>query len=267
MDKTIEQMILESFNEKINNGYFENIINNKLEEFFQRILDDLLVFNSSFKENMKKRLDPILTTAISNSRLENLTDKVTLLVNNLLANSELYKASKLQENLASYLASYLDCGKNKPYIEKIKLSDIFNKYVEFAKNECKNFHYNKKDLSFEFGTACLNFSASLEEIKDDSKRDYFDTRERKFILKTNFNKKCNHTQPKLDIEFKINNFGYLNFTEDISINRIHQYPPFIWLLIRLSQICCEVYIDEPANMKRQFDVEINEEEWLSIEGI
>lgn len=266
MDKTIEQMILESFNEKINNGYFENIINNKLEEFFQRILDDLLVFNSSFKENMKKRLDPILTNAISNSRLENLTEKVTLLVNNLLANSELYKASKLQENLASYL----DCGKNEPFIKKIKLSDIFNKYVEFAKNECKNFlyiHYNKEDFSFEFGTACLNFSASLEEIKDDSKRDYFDTRERKFILKTNFNEKCNHTQPKLDIEFKIDNLGYLNLTENISINRIHEYPPFIWLLIRLSQICCEVYIDEPTNMKRQFDVEINEEELFSIEGI
>lgn len=259
MDKTIEQMILESFNEKINNGYFENIINNKLEEFFQRILDDLLVFNSSFKENMKKRLDPILTTAISNSRLENLTDKVTLLVNNLLANSELYKASKLQENLASYL----DCGKNEPYIEKIKLSDIFNKYVEFAKNECKNF---LEVLSSEFGTECFNFSASLEEIKDDSKRDYFDTRERKFILKTNFNKKCYHTQPKLDIEFKIDNLGYLNLTEDISINRIHQYPPFIWFLIRLSQICCEVYIDEPT-MKRQFDVEIKEEELFSIDGI
>ena len=259
MDKTIEQMILESFNEKINNGYFENIINNKLEEFFQRILDDLLVFNSSFKENMKKRLDPILKSAISNSRLENLTDKVTLLVNNLLANSELYKTSKLQENLASYL----DCGKNEPYIEKIKLSDIFNKYVEFAKNECKNFF---EVLSLEFGTACLNFSASLEEIKDDSKRDYFDTRERKFILKTNFNKKCYHTQPKLDIEFKIDNLGYLNLTEDISINRIHQYPPFIWFLIRLSQICCEVYIDEPT-MKRQFDVEIKEEELFSIDGI
>lgn len=256
--KTIEQMITERFEEKINNGDFEKIIDEKLDTLIRLSLDNLTSWGAPLKKQLEERLKPVLETAVANSDLDNILDKMTLLLNNVLANSELKKSLKLQNNLEEYLTY----SKGK-YDENLKLSEIFNKYVEFAQNECEILNFEEDDLDFEEGTAHIYFTASLEEVEEDEKkRGYFSRySDRKFILKTrpnDYDESDNHEMPELDIEFKIDSLGYLSLCEDISINRLANYPAFIWFLIRLSQTSYKIEIDR-TSFEEEFEVPIDED--------
>lgn len=258
--KTIEQIITEKFEEKITNGDFEKIINEKLESLINQSLDNLTGWNSDLEKQLKARLKPVLETAIANSNLDNILDKITLLLNNVLANSELKECSKLNKEIENYLVYKNSKIK---YGEKIKLSDIFNKYVEFAKKECEKLDFDQDDLEFDGGSATVYFTACLEEKNDDEKRSYFSTynADRRFILRVipdDYDEDSNHDMPELDIEFKIDNYGYLYLLEDISINRLSSYPAFIWFLIRLTQTTYQIDIDKKA-LSEEFSVDVERE--------
>lgn len=256
MNKTIEQMITERFEEKINNGDFEKIIDEKLDSLLKSSLDSLTGWSSRLKKQLEERLKPVLETAVANSNLNNILDKMTLLLNNVLANSELKKACNLQ----SQLEKYLTYSKGK-YGEKIKLSEIFNKYVDFAEEQCNRLDFEQDDLDFEDGVNYMHFTASLEEVEEG--RNYFSCYPvRKFILKTtpdDYDESDNYEMPKLDIEFEISSNGYLRLCENISINRIANYPAFIWLLIRLTQTSYKIEIDKPS-LEEGFEITIEQED-------
>lgn len=241
--KTIEQIITEKFEEKINNGDFEKIINEKLDSLVKDTLNSLTGWSSPLKKQLEERLKPVLETAIANSNLDNILDKMTLLLNNVLTNSELKNASELQNNIEQYLTY----SKREKYGDSIKLSEIFNKYVEFAKNECDRLDFDESDLDFDDGYEIMYFTTQLEEIQEE-KKGYFSrySSGRKFILKTipnDYDESDNHEMPELDIEFEIDSLGYLNLCEKISVNRLTNYPAFIWFLIRLSQTFHKIEID------------------------
>lgn len=258
--KTIEQIITEKFEEKIINGDFEKIINEKLESLISQSLDRLTGWGSDVEEQLKARLKPVLETAIANSKLDNILDKMTLLLNNVLANSELKECSKLNKEIENYLV-YKNSQK---YGEKIKLSDIFDKYVEFAKKECERLDFDQDDLEFDGSSTTVYFTAYLEEKTDDEeKRGYFSryNTDKRFILRVipdEYDEDSNHDMPKLDIEFKIDNNGYLYLLEDISINRLSSYPSFIWFLIRLTQTTYKIDIDK-RELSEEFYVEVERE--------
>ena len=257
--KTIEQIITEKFEEKIINGDFEKIINEKLESLISQSLDRLTGWGSDVEEQLKARLKPVLETAIANSNLDNILDKITLLLNNVLANSELKECSKLNKEIEDYLV-YKNSQK---YGEKIKLSDIFEKYVEFAKKECEKLNFDQDDLAFDGSSATVYFTAYLEEKTDDEKRSYFSryNTERRFILRVipdDYDEDSSHDMPDLDIEFKIDNSGYLYLLEDIAINRLSSYPSFIWFLIRLTQTTYKIDIDK-RELSEEFYVEVERE--------
>lgn len=256
--KTIEQIITEKFEEKIANGDFEKIINEKLESLINQSLDRLTGWDSDVEKQLKARLKPVLETAIADSKLDNILDKITLLLNNVLANSELKECSKLNKEIENYLV-YKNSQK---YGEKIKLSDIFDKYVEFAQKECEELDFDKDDLEFDCESATVYFTAYLEE-KDEEKKGYFSryNQDRRFILRVipdDYDEDSNHDMPKLDIEFKIDNNGYLYLLEDISINRLSSYPSFIWFLIRLTQTTYKIDIDK-RELSEEFSVEVERE--------
>ena len=257
--KTIEQIITEKFEEKIINGDFEKIINEKLESLISQSLDRLTGWGSDVEEQLKARLKPVLEAAIANSNLDNILDKITLLLNNVLANSELKECSKLNKEIEDYLV-YKNSQK---YGEKIKLSDIFEKYVEFAKKECEKLNFDQDDLAFDGSSATVYFTAYLEEKTDDEKRSYFSryNTERRFILRVipdDYDEDSSHDMPDLDIEFKIDNSGYLYLLEDIAINRLSSYPSFIWFLIRLTQTTYKIDIDK-RELSEEFYVEVERE--------
>lgn len=257
--KTIEQIITEKFEEKIINGDFEKIINEKLESLINQSLDHLTGWNSDVEKQLKARLKPVLETAIVNSNLDNILDKMTLLLNNVLANSELKECSELNKEIENYLGYKT----NKRYGETLKLSDIFDKYVEFAKKECEKLNFDQDDLEFDGGSTTVYFTAYLEENNDEEKRGYFSryNTDRRFILRVipdDYDEDSSHDMPELDIEFKIDNYGYLYLLEDISINRLSSYPSFIWFLIRLTQTTYKIDIDK-RELSEEFSVEVERE--------
>lgn len=257
--KTIEQIITEKFEEKIINGDFEKIINEKLESLISQSLDHLTGWGSDVEEQLKARLKPVLETAIADSNLDNIRDKMTLLLNNVLANSELKECSKLNKEIEDYLGYKT----NQRYGEKIKLSDIFNKYVEFAKKECEKLNFDQDDLEFDGSSATVYFTAYLEEKTDDEeKRGYFSRyKDTRFILRVipdDYDEDSSHDMPELDIEFKIDKYGDLYLLEDISINRLSSYPSFIWFLIRLTQTTYKIDIDK-RELSEEFLVEVERE--------
>lgn len=260
--KTIEQIITERFEEKINNGDFEKIINEKLDSLVKETLNSLTGYSSPLKKQLEERLKPVLETAVANSNLDNILDKMTLLLNNVLASSELKKASELQNNIEEYLTY----SRREKYGDSIKLSEIFKKYVEFAKNECEQLDFDESNLDFDEGYEIMYFTASLEEVEDEEKkRSYFSRRysNRKFILKTtpnDYDETDSHEMPELDIEFEVDSLGYLNLCETINVNRLAGYPSFIWFLIRLSQTFHKIEIDKDG-IEEEIEVKVERSDY------
>lgn len=250
--KTIEQLLNEKFAEKLENGDFEKIIEESLNKMVQNSLDYLTSYGSPLIREIENKLLPILSTAIANSELDNLANKITLLLNRIMVNSELSKLENIENSLKDYL------GYSVRKIKTIKLSDIFNEYVNFAKDKCSQLYISENDVEYEDGIATLYFDVRLERVEEEKK--YF--RRTKYKLSVDY---CGDfineysDNPELDIEFEIDDYSCIGFSAPIDLARLTYYPSFIWFLIQLSNNFVKIEIDQPS-FSKVIEVEIEEDE-------
>lgn len=249
--KTIEQLLNEKFAEKLENGDFEKIIEESLNKMVQNSLDNLAGYGSPLRREIENKLLPILSTAIANSELDNLANKITLLLNRIMANSELAKLESIENSLKDYL------GYSVRKIKTIKLSDIFNEYVNFAKDKCSQLYISENDVTYEDGIATLYFDVCLERVKEE--KNYF--RRTKYKLSVDYCGDLNEysDNPELDIEFEIDDYSHIRFGAPIDLARLTYYPSFIWFLIQLSNNFVKIEIDQPSFSKEiAVEIEIDE---------
>lgn len=247
--KSIEQLIQEKFEEKLENGDFEKIISDSLDKMISNTLSSLAGYKSALSLELENKLAPILSSAIANSKLKNLTNKVTLLLNQIMSNSELSGLSKIEEKLKVYLGYPLKD------VKTIKLSDIFNEYVKFAKNECLHLHIDDEDIEYECGRGTLYFTVNLEKIEEN--KSYFGNKKYKLFVTPNNDLSEYSDYPELDIEFEISDFKHIRFSAPIDLARLTYYPAFIWFLIQLSNNFVKVEVDNES-ISEEISIEYEE---------
>lgn len=133
----MENLIKEVFEKKMKDGTIETIINKKIEELVNSSCDSLFKYNGIIRKQMEEKLEEVMSNVLENSDFSSYTIKLTTLINSILPDTALEDYKNISENIKTV------CGtKLPPYKEKLGLSEIFDKYVEYIEGEV----FNKSDF-------------------------------------------------------------------------------------------------------------------------
>ena len=126
-DLTFEQRIQNAVMDKLNDGTFEKLIEQKLEEAIKKSLDDALGYFGDSKKLIDQKLNEVMVPVIERHDFNKYLVKLDEVLTSIINQTSLEDNKKILENFKELM--------REPEIKEIKLSEIFERYCEHvAKN-------------------------------------------------------------------------------------------------------------------------------------
>lgn len=121
-DLTFEQRIQNAVTEKLNDGTFERLLEQKLEEAIKKSLDDTLGYFGDSKKLIDRKLNEVMVPVIENHDFNKYLIKLDEALTSIINQTSLEDNKKILENFKELM--------REPEIKEIKLSEIFKRYCE-----------------------------------------------------------------------------------------------------------------------------------------
>ncbi len=252
--KEIIEKVLE---EKMNDGTVEKIIGEKLDKMLSSTMDDMLGWNSPIKKALEEKLKPIMLNAVEKSNVSDYAVKVTALLNDLLKNTQLTSYKNSIKNLKGFLDIDVTYG------QKVKLSDIFEKYCEFIEKDAfTESDFESTEINRDDGVKNVWVECYMQAEK---KEEGYFTQTKKYSVELS-NQKSDEPKSrfrKTAFNFEIRHSSYdsknhIGLGLDVSIDEIHHLPAFVLYLIKLSNNYADIEIDtEEASDEVSIEFEWN----------
>lgn len=238
MDKIIEKV----FNEKMNNGSFEKIINEKLDDMFRRVLDDMCGYCGESKKLLEQKIEPLLNSCIENYNFGDYALKLNDAFNDIIKNSDYFAAERMRLGFDKLSGS----ANQVKFGSEIKLSEIFDKYTDFIE-EC----FDESDVEDilnegdEDKYCVINCFSELKNIEGT----VFSRRDNKILTLSNELAEDNAKmaiKSKIEVEIIKSYDGThrLDFNSNIPLSELDNVPGFILYLMQVKNKCCKIIIDK-----------------------
>lgn len=126
----MEDLIKKVYEEKLQNGSIEKIINDEIDKMVKSTCTSLFEWNGIIKKQMEEKIKDVMSNVIEKTDFSNYTQKLIYIINNTLPNTALADYSKIGELIEN------TCGKKAlTYKDTVKLSNLFKMYCEYIENE------------------------------------------------------------------------------------------------------------------------------------
>lgn len=258
MDIKLNDIVQNIIEEKFNNGEITNLLSNAIDKALNDVVNDLFTsYNSPLKKQLEEKLNPIVSTAIANGNIDGITEKLTILINENINNSEIGRITDMA-NRYNALSSVLGEKTKTKFGDKINLSTIFGEYKKWIESEAESLSYNDDDWDYDEGYEYVEWNVELHAIdyyedeynkphyygnKDKDKRYRLSARpeETDIIDEDDYN---------FDIDFVIHtNYSgekVLMIDNNLSINDLIHAPKFILNLYSISSYYRPIIIDKDS---------------------
>lgn len=233
---------------KMADGTIRNIVSEKIDKLIKDVCDDLTGYGGEIKKKMKEYIEPVMVDAIERSNFKEYTVKLTEIINDGLKNSSLDSYNTLVKNVRNLL------GEDKKYEfgQDVKLSDIFEEYIEFVETHISKDDIDEDDLySAEYDSKYTEVECKCYIDDDIDDEHYFGSRKNtKHIVLTNSvaddkEDVARKTTIKFDVYKSYDGKMYLSLnSSNIAIEELKTLPEFIIKLITMKNNWCNIILDE-----------------------
>ena len=145
----MKELFDEIFEKKLSDGTIRKIVEEKIEKMVSDVIEDQIRYSSSpVRVAFQEKLQPVMLQAVDNCDVSKTALVVTEMLNNALGKTPVHL---MQDTLNSFLNLF---SKNEliasiKFGDKIKLSQIFEKYVEHVKYHAPSSRKELDDLGFD----------------------------------------------------------------------------------------------------------------------
>lgn len=156
-DLTFERRISNAVADKLNDGTFEKLIEQKLEEAIKKSLDDSLGYFGDSKKLIDKKINEVMVPVIENHDFNKYLVKLDEVLTSIINQTSLEDNKKILENFKELM--------REPEIKEIKLSEIFERYCE---------HVSKNVKTCELEACCDDSEPYYEHVTANMEVEYVD---------------------------------------------------------------------------------------------
>ena len=244
----MKDLIKKVYEEKMSDGTFEKIVANKFEKMIEESCQNLFTWNGDIKKQMEEKIKGVMSGLLETTDFGDYVTKLQLVVNETIKNSSLGNYKEIAENIQKV------CGHpDYKYGEKIKLSDIFEKYIEWIENEFEESDFDDDEIDRDDGTKTASLDCSL------------DTEESRHKISVVLgNEKVEHkaeTEIRFDLIKRYREDTYfVDFNTDFRISDLRRLPSFTMYLLNLKQYYVDIEVDcdsDEGTAEFEFEWDIN----------
>lgn len=174
----MKDLMIKVYDEKMKNGDFEKIVGDKIDEAIKKTFDEMFGWNGTVKKELEAKLKEVMSSVIEKSDFGNYVEKIKLVIDESVKGSNLESYHKILEQVANLV------GKPKYDINTTrKVSELFDKYCDFATKEIEANDYSDYDIEEEVveGQVSGEFSFSFEVQTSEN---YFGDKDLTIVFKT-----------------------------------------------------------------------------------
>ena len=232
----MEDLIKKVYQEKMNDGSFEKIISVEFEKMVLESCNDLFKWNGAIKKQMDEKINSIMSGLIERTDFNEYVTKLQLVINETIKHSSLGNFKEVAESIQKI------CGHpNYKYGDKIKLSDIFKKYIEWIEKEFDENDFNDDEINKDDGTKTASVDCSLDIEESYSKISV--------VLGNEKVEEHEETEIRFDLirSYDSEETYNLSFNSDYKISDLRNMPSFIIYLLNLKQQYVKIEIDDVSD--------------------
>lgn len=237
----MKEIIEQKLQEKLNDGSIDKIVSNSIEQMFKEALDELLRWNSPIKKALEEKLKPILSESVEKSDVSKYAIKTTEIINEALERSPLSNHKKVLENLAEFF------GENFKFNQKVKLTEIFEKYADFIENHAFDASdFDTDDFDTDEGDRRTDVECYM--TVEEKYKGYFSRKDNWIVKFSNsVSEKSERLAEKTNFEFEIYNSyddkKHISFGSNCLISDFQYMPKFALYLMQLKNNYVEIDLD------------------------
>ena len=253
MDIKLNEIVQNILEEKFNSGEITNLLSNAIDKALNDVVNNLFTsYKSPLKNQLEEKLNPIVSTAIANGNIDGITEKLTILINENIKNSEIGRITDMAERynaLNSVLGekTKTKCG------DKINLSTIFDDYKKWIESEVEDLSYNDDDWDYDEGYEYVEWNVELSEVDDDyDKPHYYGSNDKDKRYRLSARPDDTDVIDEDDYNFDIDFIIHTNYSgekvliidRNLSVNDLIHAPKFILNLYSISSYYRPIIIDK-----------------------
>lgn len=257
----VSSILLNVYQQMIDDGTVEKIAREQIAKMIQGTLSDAVQWNGPARQKFKERIEPLLIDAIERSELQNMTEKLTGVINQALQASAAGSYKEICDGIRA-LASAPRFERN----QTLKLSEIYQAYIHSCEETFSDAYFDRSKLDrdehgnysvivyckmtvekekryFGDGDYTLTFSPECEDLDED---------EHDFIIDNTFCVKVHEYRHYG--EQGVRRLMWVGSLDALSLRRL---PEFALYLQAAKDAGCNIVIDTED---RDDDIEIELEE-------
>lgn len=150
----MKELIGKVYQQKLQDGTIEKIISTSIDDAVRNVCNSMFGYDGEARALLKDKIKPVMLQAIEDSNVGILVDKITVLLNSGLRDSELERYKFIIENLRKIYGEN-DLIEKYKKANSITLAEIFKEYVKHVEGE-----YSKDD--FKYSEIGLDNSAEVD---------------------------------------------------------------------------------------------------------
>ena len=248
-DLTFEQRIQNAVMDKLNDGTFEKLIEQKLEEAIKKSLDDALGYFGDSKKLIDQKLNEVMVPVIERHDFNKYLVKLDEVLTSIINQTNLEDNKKILENFKELM--------REPEIKEIKISEIFERYCEHV---AKNIDTGELEACCDDGEPYYEHVTANMEVEHVDKHWFNSGYEDCYVKLTCDEDEDLNCQIKLYREVGKDKWSILNGADSIEINSLRNLSDFEVFLSVLQRSFVKIVLDTES--ETDDDIEPEEKpEW------